>query len=59
MLSGGMFSFLSRRQVASPDAAGPAAKKVAVIGPTGKVGRLAVKRLVDQGYTPRILLRHK
>ena len=33
--------------------------KVAVVGPTGKVGRLAVKRLVEQGYTPRILLRHK
>ena len=30
---------------------------VAVIGATGKVGRLAVKELVEQGYPVRILLR--
>lgn len=32
--------------------------KVAVVGPTGKVGRLAVQRLVQSGYTARVLLRH-
>jgi NAD(P)-dependent dehydrogenase (short-subunit alcohol dehydrogenase family) len=33
------------------------ASKVAVIGATGKVGRLAVQQLVSQGYTARVLLR--
>jgi len=31
--------------------------KVAVVGATGKVGRLAVQQLVEQGYTARVLLR--
>ena len=32
--------------------------KVAVVGPTGKVGRMVVQRLVKNGYTARVLLRH-
>ena len=34
-----------------------ALQKVAVIGATGKVGRLAVQQLVSQGITARVLLR--
>ena len=32
--------------------------KVAVVGPTGKLGRIAVQRLVKDGVQARILLRH-
>jgi len=32
--------------------------KIAVIGATGKVGRLAVQELLQQGYTARVLWRH-
>ena len=31
---------------------------VAVIGSTGRLGRLAVQQLVERGYPVRILLRH-
>ena len=36
----------------------PPGSTVAVIGSTGKLGRCAVRELVEQGYRARCLLRH-